>query len=347
MIIKDSNYQKAIDAINKLLDSGRIKVKSELWYQLKRECAGFYAEKQMSYELTRYFQDSQELQVYNNLHISYGAVKAQIDHLVCTRRAYYIIESKSISGVISVNHHGEFTRNSKQIKSPISQVKSQGAVLKDLFNDNLDKILGKFIGIQKKITVWTQYEYVAISEKAKISGTGRKQFADVLVKYDQVAEKILQKHKEKKPSFIKDMTRKNVTKFIDTEEIDVFSKKEFQNLILFLRDVDISKEPIDKVKDILNTPKYKADILPKVHVADKCGEVKKPVSFSCNKCGSDNIHVLYGRSYYFKCYDCDGNTPIKLTCDSCGKTAKTRKQKNEFYKKCMSCDTEVLYFMNE
>ncbi len=348
MIIKEPQYQQAIDYINELLDNNRVKMKSGLWYQLKRECAGIYAEKQMAYELKRYFQASEEIEVYNNLQFRFGEVTAQIDHLVYSRRAYYLVESKSISGVLAVNKYGEFSRDGKQIDSPVNQVRSQKKVFIDLINANLNKVLGKMLGLQKQIGSWNGHEFVAVSEKAKISGDGREELADVLVKYDNVSEMILQNHKATKPSIAKDF------KF-DKESLasfNIFSKKELPNVAVFLKSVDIAKEPIDKIKELIARPEFQGDIVAEITAETKTAEkpvVNTPVEivgFKCGKCGSGNIQVAFGRSYYFKCSDCDGNTPIKLVCDKCGEPAKTRKQKNEFFKVCPSCNTEVLYFTN-
>ena len=106
MILKIPDYQTAIDAVNRLLESGR--VQCELKQQLKFEVAGLAAEQQMAYRLTSYFQNTEDLYVYNNLAIHNGEATTQIDHLVFSGRTLYLIESKSVSGIINVNQSGEF-----------------------------------------------------------------------------------------------------------------------------------------------------------------------------------------------------------------------------------------------
>jgi hypothetical protein len=262
MIVKTPDYQKAVDAINKTLASGQVREKSPLYSQLCCEAAGFIAEKQMAYALTRYFQTSKDIIVYNNLEIGVGEVFAQIDHLVCSRRGFYIIESKSINGNISVNGYGEFTRYNKPINSPVMQVNSQKKVLLDFLDENRSKILGKLLGLQKGFKCWTPKCYVAVSEKAKITGAGRKDYSDILCKFDQIPEKIADHHRD---------TKKNVGEFLRNatdEEINVFSKREFEKLGDFLKSVDRSKEPLAKLQGLVKQPQYRKDILQAVKATE-------------------------------------------------------------------------------
>lgn len=346
MLLKEPNYQKAIDAINKLLDSGRIK--GELAQQLRFEAAGIVAEQQVAYQLKSYFGNSKEICIYNNLSVEHAGVTAQIDHLVFSRRAFYLVESKSVAGTIWVNQHQEFQRqygrNKVSIKSPIEQVKRQQVVLINLLKANTSKILSKILTLQKSFGSWTPKHFVAVSQKGKIQGPGRNQLKELL-KYDQIASAILQHHKKTDVGFLKSLDDETF------ESFNLLNKKEIGRLVEFFKSVDSAQEPYDKIIELVKKPEYRADILIKDKAAVKTAKKMPPVDacaneFSCAKCGSSNLKIAYGRSYYFKCQDCDGNTPIKLFCGLCSGVMKTRKQKDNFFKTCKKCNVDELYFSN-
>lgn len=354
MILKQPDYQKAIDGISKLLDGGR--VIGDLKQELVNRRAGFYAEKQMAYDLERYFQNTEDLFVWNNLKIQDGKINAQIDHLVYSRRAVYLIESKSIGSEIMVNEQGEFFRcygrASKPIDSPIEQVKSQEKVLFGFLEQHREKFLGKILGMRKGLGSWTSKYYVAISKNGKITGKGRDKFAE-LRKYDQIPSLIDQHHKKTDVGFIQQF------KSSDTESFNLFNAKELEQLNEFLKENDKAEEPIEEIRKLAREPRYQKDILPEEKVKAAVAAAGKPRDekpktekkgpgngFVCSKCGSGDLRVAFGRSYYFKCKSCEGNTPIQLVCERCGGAMKTRKQKNEFFKECAACGTSGLYFVN-
>lgn len=346
MILKTPDYQKAIDAINQLLESGRIR--GGLQRQLKYEVAGIVAEKQVAYQLMCYFQNSDDIYVYNNLAIENGEAAAQIDHLVFSRRAVYFIESKSVAGTIHVNENGEFQRRygreSVPMDSPIEQVKRQKTVLIDYLKAHRTEFLGKILFLQKGIGSWTPKYYVVISEKGTIKGPGRDRFKE-LMKYDQVASAISEHHKQTNVGFLKSLDDES------HEAYNLLNKDEINRVCDFLKKSDTSKEPVDKINALLTNPKYKKDILPETTTIDSPPDEKKqeglPVEvFSCAKCNSHKLQILFGKSYYFKCTDCGGNTPIKLTCEKCSGPMRIRKQKDNFYKVCKPCGTDQRYFIN-
>ena len=85
--------------------------------------------------LKRYFGDSRDLFIINDLHLDDLGDKAQIDHLIIHKFGFLIIESKSVSTTVSINDYGEWTRhyNGQQgMQSPISQAKLQASALRGL-----------------------------------------------------------------------------------------------------------------------------------------------------------------------------------------------------------------------
>jgi hypothetical protein len=348
MILNTPDYKKAIDEISKVLREK--KVTGQLEKDLVFMRAGLTAEKEMAYRLGSYFQNSPELFVWNNLKLTHGGTNTQIDHLVFSRRAFWIIESKSVSDAIEVNEHGEFSRKhrgkSSGMNSPIEQVKQQQHEFLEFMKANRKKFLGTKLGMQKGLSLWTPTIFVAISEQCKIEGQGRANFKKELRKFDQIASEIDNVHKSVGVGLIESIMKGK------PETMNLFSEKELENFKVFLKRVNIAEEPYERLKKLVSEPRFKAEILAKP-------ETKKAVSakqvaakagcneFACGKCGSKNLAVAFGRSYYFKCKDCDGNTPIHLVCPQCKGIMKTRKQEDEFFKCCEKCGTNERYFVNK
>lgn len=91
--------------------------------------AGYEAEKQMAFYLRRAFSEKQDFFLFNDVKFQRNGETTQIDHLVLHAHGFYLVESKSVTGSISVNKQGEYTRRfgnkTSGMKSPVTQVKMQ------------------------------------------------------------------------------------------------------------------------------------------------------------------------------------------------------------------------------
>ena len=73
----------------------------------KRQLAGRKAEEQMAFYLKRAFEHDDRVRVFNGLRFEREGDAAQIDHLVFHRWGMILVESKSVTGTVRVNEHGE------------------------------------------------------------------------------------------------------------------------------------------------------------------------------------------------------------------------------------------------
>ncbi|MEQ8845087.1 MAG: NERD domain-containing protein [Phycisphaerales bacterium] len=116
--------------------------------------AGLQAERQMAHYLHRAFATSSNLYVINDLRLvdpeqpehdgSPGV--AQIDHLVLHRYGAFIVESKSVTGTVTVRDDGggdEWTRGGTGMPSPLRQAERQGEFLRAFLNRHSEQLLGK------------------------------------------------------------------------------------------------------------------------------------------------------------------------------------------------------------
>lgn len=119
-----------------------------------RVLAGVEAERQMAHYLHRAFATSADLYVVNDLRLvdpeqpehDGGPGVAQIDHLVLHRYGAFIVESKSVTGTVTVRDDGggdEWTRGGRGFASPLRQAERQGEFLRAFLNRHSEQLLGK------------------------------------------------------------------------------------------------------------------------------------------------------------------------------------------------------------
>lgn len=105
----------------------------------KFQIAGRQAEEQMAFYLRRYFADSKDIYVINNLSLGKDGESLQIDHLVIHQNGLIIIESKSVSGQITITNDMQWIRRYEKIstgmKSPIIQAEMQKMLLTSIADE--------------------------------------------------------------------------------------------------------------------------------------------------------------------------------------------------------------------
>ena len=99
---------------------------------------GHDAEVKMAACLEETFGGSDDIMVFNDLHIKYRQHKTQIDHLIAHRHGFVLIETKYISDTLLVNRNFKFSRHKNgrkyHVRSPLSQAEKQRQVLVDVLN---------------------------------------------------------------------------------------------------------------------------------------------------------------------------------------------------------------------
>jgi len=289
--------------------------------------AGLNAEKQMAFYLRRDFGDDPNVSVLNGIRLEFHGDSAQIDHLIVHKYGMIIIESKSITGKVTINDRGEWSRQFKLpigMPSPVKQAERQAAFLKK-YLDTLGPELPSDMGIQRTFKKLPFNMLVAISDTAIIQRSSKSHFdnvckADLIP--DKIDEIIKDYQKEKgflslsfRPFILSDNTREEVSRFL------IESHSPF-------------------VPQILRTTSPVPPAQPKK-------QPHRHAYFQCSKCSSTKLNILWGKyGYYFKCNECKENTPIKQICPKCNIKMKLRKEKNKFYTKCTSCGDINLFYTN-
>ncbi|MEL6136708.1 MAG: nuclease-related domain-containing protein [Cyanobacteria bacterium J06628_6] len=320
----------------------------------KRIQAGYQAEKQLAFYLHRAFADNPKIQVINGLRLRRQGDVAQIDHLILHNHGLIIVESKSVTTRLRVNHHGEWSRwSGKQwqgMPSPVLQAQRQAEFLR--------KTMGALKGLAAKI----DFQNIPIDSLIAISDTGIINRPDNrstpnVCKAEQVPDRILsliQTHSkgdsllgwlkvvfEDSPRTLSDET---LTKLAQRLIALHQPKKELGKK---QTDRPVKGEPV-KAAPAETSPVQPKVARPKVAKSAPNAINDRPTPTpTCRHCHSSQVKIVYGRyGYYFQCQTCEQNTNIKVICPSCDQKAKLRKQKRDFFISCPACKTETPFYTN-
>ena len=302
----------------------------------RAQLAGRKAEEQMAFYLKRAFERDERVRVFNSVRLESNGDAAQIDHLLFHRYGFILVESKSVTGKVAVNDHGEWVRvyGSKRtgMPSPILQAERQADFLRRYLERHTESLLEKRLGLQTTFTAMGVDCLVAISDQGIIQRPKQLELPEVF-KADQVAARSAE--------LIKGYNRANglfSLSFNNTGR--TFSDTEMARITAFLR---THHRPLEIVEEVAEEPSV---ILPEV-TPEPAKATLEPTSYYCRHCRSEQIAITFGKyGYYFKCASCEGNTPIKETCQGCGQKARVRKQRERFYAECQGCERSELFFQN-
>ncbi|GHF97455.1 nuclease-related domain-containing protein [Thalassotalea marina] len=294
--------------------------------------AGQKQEQDVAFYLRRAFKNHEQVFVINDFQFSHNDETAQIDHLIVYPYGFVLIESKSITGEVKVNQHGEWSRSFNQkwsgIPSPIKQVELQQKLLKEYLHEHRAAILPKLFGIRQQSFGLRRWSAIcAISSNAIIERKAMpKEVSEQIVKSEFIADKLIE---------IMNIKHKLVSALTLDTRPD-FSPVELQSITDFLlQNYASTNYPEDKPK-------------PEVTVEQAQPESFKTSSIlKCKNCeSSEHITPQYGRyGYFIHCSKCDTNTSMKMACPKCSSsTTKVNKRKNTYTLNCSACSHSVQVF---
>ena len=331
--------------------------------QDERSKAGYKQEQNVAFYLRREFGDDPSVLIINDLRVEYNGERAQIDHLVVHPYGLVVIESKSVCGEVKVNGRGEWSRSYRGewygMPSPVRQAELQEALLKDLLRDNVEKFLGRLLGIQTQIGGRDWRTLCAVSSSAILHRDEMPQeIADQVVKSEFVAQRVL------------DLVGSRMKGLVTAKPR--FSQKEIEGIGEFLikchlgntptsssisepaplpQATPVQGKPIQPQQTLIRT---QSEPSPNVSLNPLPGDPKQktspqtpPFSFACKKCGeTKNLHGQYGKfGYYVRCGLCDTNTSMKMDCPSCqSRQVRIRKSGHVYTSNCQNCAQEWVVF---
>ncbi len=301
--------------------------------------AGQEQEKNVSFYLRRAFKNDSQVFVFNDLKLSYDDEHAQIDHLILYPYGFVLIESKSITGEVSVNERGEWSRSYqgqwRGMPSPIKQVELQRDLLKNLINANVGMLLDKLFGInalQKGVSLRCWDCFCAVSSNAIIDrDKAPSDIADQLVKSEFIADAV-------KAKMNLSTSKPSALQLLKNDSRPWFNETELERLCEFLLERDENKS-IEPPSTQFEEPQLVTENVEAVQTA--ASEIQ------CKKCGeASKLTPAWGKyGYYVKCAVCETNTSMKTECPSCNdKKTKVSKAKDTYTLNCHNCQHSKVIF---
>lgn len=273
----------------------------------KYEKSGRAAEESMAFYLRRFYQDDPTVHILNSIRVEENNDAAQIDHLIIHTSGMIVIECKSVRGTLQLKPNGQWIRwYGKQSKGMGSPIK-QAELQIDFLRKYLNKRNAKDQNIFDKVPIEI---LVAISNDGQfLPPKNNPDIAPEICKMDQVKERI-------------DTIRKSYMGQILSD----------QNISALSEFLIKSHKPLIKQNAIT--------------IEEEEATYEAITNNKCKHCESINLEMAYGKSYYFRCLDCNKNTSISIHCDICNRTEKIRKDKDNFFIECSHCNTSKLFHSN-
>ncbi len=337
--------------------------------------AGLATEQTMAFYLRRAFKDDPDVFVFNDLRLEHEREVVQIDHLVLHHGGMVIVESKSVSGEVVVNEHGEWTRKTgsrhEGMPSPVLQARRQEALLRAMLRANSERLRDRALmgTLQMYFNrYWPIDVFVAISDRGRIT---RDSEVPELRKADQVPDeikKIVKRHKRGRWS----------PNPLNGDGDIWLSAVEMGRVVQFLLSGHTPKTNGRPVGGAAAASM--AQCPPPIREASspaRQGSPPKPAAASpvrtpappnapaaqpargdtaaagqarhCRHCGSTEVYMRYARTqhpYFYRCLRCDGNTPAGWHCTACGAEARISKRGRDYSRVCTACGTTVHVFTN-
>ncbi|TMM47027.1 nuclease-related domain-containing protein [Colwellia ponticola] len=306
--------------------------------------AGQKQELDVAFYLRRAFKDHDQVFVFNDIKLLHNDETAQIDHLIVHTFGFILIESKSITGEVTVNQYEEWSRsyNGKWygMPSPIKQVELQKDLLKQLLREHDSTLLDKILGLEtlQKGFGGRQWEQLcAISSNAIINRENTpKHIAKKLIKSEFIVDTVLQlmKLSSAKPSPLS---------FFKAETRPWFNSDEMIKICDFILQNSTVEEKVEEAtsKVLLEKVDNTAVKVEATVIADTACNVLTELKITCKECHKqDMLEPRWGKfGYFVRCNNCAVNTPMKVPCTCCNsKNTKVSKKKECYTLICQDCE---------
>ncbi|MDQ0288900.1 NERD domain-containing protein [Oligosphaera ethanolica] len=337
---------------------------------------GRKAEEQIAFYLKRRFHSDENFYIINGLRFrALDGTYTQIDHLVVSQYAAFIIESKSVTSVVKYDATGQWLRlwdnHYTGMPSPVQQAKNQECALREIMQANREQLRRKVLfGLaQGGFMGLPIHTIVAISDAGRvIPPAGNDIHAGVVMKADLVTDRIVELYGDYKkadtlfgksdPSWSMPMedVQKTVAFLLQIHEQQP-AKKQSAGKAPITHGPDAARQPTAaRSQASAPTPTTMSatsvpaasDRPPQSSGSSSATENDGAIdSLSCCPECRGKVSILWGakyKNYYWHCQACGKNFSINYKCPGCGEKLRIRKQGNEYFIYCDPCNLSALYF---
>jgi hypothetical protein len=298
--------------------------------------AGRAAEEQMAHYLRRAYAQADRVSVYNGLRFELDGEVAQIDHLVLHSYGLIIVESKSVSTRVGVNHRGEWARWYKGqwqgMRSPLLQAERQAKFLQGFMKHHKAPQRRKFDSLVGGGTTIPIDIIIAVSDDGIIERPPG--FAEnTVIKADQVTGRI--------DGIIAAYRKDDGLLSLKLSSPFMFFKQEYLGMAEFFLQQHVPRSAtVASPARPLNSPPAG---LPSASSSNGSSHRNRQIDMVCRRCKGHHLTPHDGPyGWYFKCQNCNHNTPMKPPCPACGQQMTTRKKGDQLVADCASCRNMAL-----
>ncbi|WP_368235743.1 NERD domain-containing protein [Clostridium perfringens] len=267
--IKGPTWLKEFTENNKQLED--LKILSEKVYGEKKKLIdrdimyltyGMEGEKNVSYEIKNSYIP---MLVLHDIRIEDGESVAQMDYILITKSFILVLETKALSGDITVNESGEFIRYFKNRAGKV--YRKEGIYSPVAQNERHVRILTEYLKKNKIIKKYPIYSCVVIANSKSVINKYKapKEIQSQIIKYDQLTSFIKEKlnyHKIKQDFKFLDKVEYSIGKFLLENnkpiEFDYYKKYSLSEEDFIKKDSEVCSEEKVNNDDVLLNGEDKA-----------------------------------------------------------------------------------------
>ena len=260
--IKGPTWLKEFNENNKQLED--LKILSEKVYGEKKKLIdrdimyltyGMEGEKNVSYEIKNSYIPMLAL---HDIRIEDGESVAQMDYILITKSFILVLETKALSGDITVNESGEFIRYFKNKAGKV--YRKEGIYSPVAQNERHVRILTEYLKKNKIIKKYPIYSCVVIANSESVINKYKapKEIQSQIIKYDQLTSFIKEKlnyHKIKQDFKFLDKVEYSIGKFLLENnkpiEFDYYKKYSLSEEDFIKKDSEVCSEEKVNNDDVL------------------------------------------------------------------------------------------------
>lgn len=260
--IKGPTWLKEFNENNKQLED--LKILSEKVYGEKKKLIdrdimyltyGMEGEKNVSYEIKNSYIPMLAL---HDIRIEDGESVAQMDYILITKSFILVLETKALSGDITVNESGEFIRYFKNKAGKV--YRKEGIYSPVAQNERHVRILTEYLKKNKIIKKYPIYSCVVIANSKSVINKYKapKEIQSQIIKYDQLTSFIKEKlnyHKIKQDFKFLDKVEYSIGKFLLENnkpiEFDYYKKYSLSEEDFIKKDSEVCSEEKVNNDDVL------------------------------------------------------------------------------------------------
>lgn len=255
---EESELRYYILKLTELYDRAEGELKDKIEKEIKIATLGEIGERNIAFELKN---SNIPMYVLHDINLEIDGLTAQIDYIVITRKATFIIECKNLIGNIEIDSNGNFIRtyklNNRYIKegiySPITQNQRHLEVLKKLAKESKSNIIMKRL-FEKAFDENYKSIVVLANPKTYLNYKFTKnEIKDKVIRADQLINFIKESNEKNTSSYLSDEDLKNnAEKILSWHKSDKMSYvnkyksllDEFSNYISTKKSEEVNSEDI-------------------------------------------------------------------------------------------------------